>query len=228
MRDDMKVRILIAGALLAAGLAGGDASAKVVVLKDTGLGNTDILNTTGELTGGDSTVKASTTVKKVQGVVTQAGVSFEDIAYFEVKPRQELTSYSITNLATAPYYVKGKLQSPGIGELWGGQTEIYMIGKNGNIALAQTIVDILKPVKGVVTPQTDYSDTFKLGVGQYFVKVDSSGLDAVAGQGNAKYSLTLQGVAVPEPSTWAMMMMGVGALGMVLRGQRRADLALAA
>jgi hypothetical protein len=34
--------------------------------------------------------------------------------------------------------------------------------------------------------------------------------------------------AVPEPATWAMMMMGVGALGMVLRGQRRADRAPAA
>jgi hypothetical protein len=80
--------VAVMGVALLASASG--ASATSFLLKDTGTGLTDVLNTTGELTGGDSTVKASS-----------AGKAFIDTALFSVTPGEELTSYSLTNLPIA-------------------------------------------------------------------------------------------------------------------------------
>jgi len=46
-------------------------------------------------------------------------------------------------------------------------------------------------------------------------------VDTVTGQKVAKYSVELQGAAVPEPATWAAMLVGFGAIGASMRGARR-------
>ena len=69
------------------------------------------------------------------------------------------------------------------------------------------------------------SPTFFLGQGQkYFVNIffDGDTPDAFTG----KWLTTFSGPGVPEPASWAMMLMGFGGLGAVLR--RRRPVALAA
>lgn len=181
-------------------LGAGSASATTVFkLKDTGSGNTDILNTTGELTGGDSAVSASA-----------KGLSFTDTALFSVKPGEELTSYSLTNLGTTR-----------IGEISGGSMEIYQIVGGNDVAITDSFTQIGAATPKAVSSQTDYSGSFDLGPGNYLLKIVSSGVDAVKTQGAAKFSVELQGTAVPEPATWAVMLMGFGAIGASMRTARR-------
>jgi hypothetical protein len=206
MKFTVSAKAVAATAIVAGLLAGaGQASATTFLLKDSGLGKTDILNTTGELTGGDSLVKASKT-----------GVAFTDTALFSVKPGEELTSYSVSNLGTAKF---GK--TVGIGEITGGTAEIFkLVGKKETPVLT-SLINLGTVLAGKVSSHTDYSNQFVLGPGNYLLKVMSTGIDEVAGQGNAKFSVELQGTAVPEPATWGVMLMGFGAIGAAMRGARR-------
>jgi hypothetical protein len=43
---------------------------------------------------------------------------------------------------------------------------------------------------------------------------------AVPSQKNAKFSVELQGTAVPEPATWAVMLGGFSAIGASMRRRR--------
>ena len=58
--------------------------------------------------------------------------------------------------------------------------------------------------------------------------VDPNSLYITAGIGDEEHGLFAQLVPVPEPSTWAMMLVGFGAIGLAFRGRRRPKSALAA
>jgi hypothetical protein len=180
-------------------LGASQASAATVVLKDTDTGATDILNTTGELTGGDSAVKASKT-----------GIAFTDIANFVVNPGEELTSYSVTNLGTSL-----------IGQITGGTAEIFQVSGMTQTAVLASLVDLTAAPVGVVSQHSDFSNSFDLGPGDYELKIVSTGYDAVKTQKAAKFSVELQGTAVPEPATWGVMLVGFGAIGASIRNTRR-------
>jgi hypothetical protein len=196
--DMTKKSGLLAGiaAGMALAMAASGASATTFLLKDTGLGTTDVLNTTGELTGGDAHVAASA-----------AGISFTDTAVFTIAPGELLTSYSVTSNATST-----------IANISGGTAEIFT---SGGVAIPASLVTIDTVTPGVVTKFTDFSDQFDLGPGSYYIQIVSSGLKTAAAQGNAKFSVELQGVAVPEPATWGVMLMGFGAIGAAMRHSRR-------
>jgi uncharacterized protein (TIGR03118 family) len=57
--------------------------------------------------------------------------------------------------------------------------------------------------------------------------VDPNALYLTAGIGDEQHGLFAELLPVPEPSTWAMMLVGFGAMGMALRGRVRAKTALA-
>jgi hypothetical protein len=59
-----------------------------------------------------------------------------------------------------------------------------------------------------------------------FTARDTSGLGGLPSYGNEITGVSLAG-AVPEPASWAMMLLGVGGLGAVLRHQRQQGLATA-
>ncbi len=135
----------IAAAIGAALLVGaGGASATTFMLKDTGVGSTDILNTTGELTGGDSAVAASS-----------AGAAFVDTALFTISPGEELTSYSLTTLGT-----------PKIGEISGGTMEIFQVVGATEIPVLATLTTILTAPAHTISSQTSFSSDFNLGAGR--------------------------------------------------------------
>ena len=207
MKFSVPAKAMAAAAIGAALLASAShASAATFLLKDTGLGITDVLNTTGELTGGDSAVKASS-----------AGKAFIDTALFSVKPGEELTSYSLTNLGTSK-----------IAEISGGTMEIFQVVGMTDVPVLTSLTTIVTAPASVVSQQTSYSGQFDLGPGNYLLKIISSGVDAVKTQGNAKYSVELQGAAVPEPATWAVMLAGFGAIGASMRAGRRRQAAATA
>jgi hypothetical protein len=57
-----------------------------------------------------------------------------------------------------------------------------------------------------------------LGVGDYLFTFTGTSPSPYGGASTG--SLTFN-AAVPEPGTWAMMLLGFGAIGMVMRGRRR-------
>jgi hypothetical protein len=196
---------LFAGIALGAAflLTAGSASATTFLLHDTGTGLTDILNTTGELTGGDAKVPASFT-----------GTAFTDISYFTIAPGELLTSYDVTTQATVTPTGGGN------GIISGGSAEIYQISGMTHTPIAASLINLASAPPNQLST---FSNSFDLGPGSYFVQINSFGLD-VAGQKSgvaAKYSVELQGTAVPEPATWAAMLVGFGAIGVSMRSARR-------
>ena len=59
-------------------------------------------------------------------------------------------------------------------------------------------------------------------IGDHILYVNGS---LVNGPGNASYSGTLNIAPVPEPATWALMLLGFGGIGMAMRRRRRPALA---
>lgn len=55
-----------------------------------------------------------------------------------------------------------------------------------------------------------------LGIGSYHLSFSGQSPNGGAESGNLTFR-----VAVPEPSTWAMMLLGFGAIGLSMRGRRR-------
>jgi hypothetical protein len=180
-------------------LGAGSASAATFLLKDSGAGTTSNLGTTGELTGGDSAVAASKT-----------GVSFLDVGYFTISPGEFLTSYSVTTQGTSL-----------IGEISGGEAGLYKFDGSVYDLLPATVISLATVPTGVIASRANFSDEFDLGPGEYAIAIGSNGVDAVRSQGNAKYSVELQGASVPEPATWAVMLTGFGVVGASMRRARR-------
>jgi hypothetical protein len=193
----MRVPVLAACAALIVGgaFSAGSASAATFLLKDTGAGTTDILNTTGELTGGDALVLAS-----------NAGIPFTDTATFTISPGELLTSYTVTSHATSK-----------IANISGGTAELFTAA---NVPVAGSLVNIDTASAGH-NQFTDFSDVVDLGPGTYYIKIISSGLKTALTQGDAKFSVSLQGTAVPEPATWGVMLVGFGAIGASMRARRQ-------
>ena len=88
-------------------------------------------------------------------------------------------------------------------------SSIY-IDSVGN-AFVKTSADDLPETWALTTPIT-------LAAGTHTLFVNGN----IPSGGNASYSGTLNlGAAVPEPATWALMLLGFGGMGMVLRRRRR-------
>ncbi len=190
---------LIAGvAVSALLLAASGASANVISFYDTGTPNpTNILNVTGGLTGGDTQVG--------HGAFTDTGV-------FVIEPGALLTSYDITSQHSGSLYT-----------ISGGTMEIYQ----GGLPIAATLVDI--PTSNGLSYNSIGSSEFVLGAGTYTVVVTSFGKTPIHAGDYSTYSIELQGSAVPtpEPAAWALMLVGFGGVGAVLR-RRRSGFALTA
>jgi hypothetical protein len=179
-------------------VAGGSASAVTFHLHDTDAGSTDILNTSGELVGGNSAVPASA-----------AGISFTDNAFFQITPGELLVTYDVTSQGTSR-----------IGVIGGGTAELYEKIGNMYVALPATLINLTAVTPGVIDNLTSFSQEVNLGVGDYEIVITSKGYDTIASEGKAKYSVELQGVAVPEPASWSLMLLGAATLGGALRRKR--------
>ena len=206
MRDcRFKSALAIFVALIAAGSAAGGASAATLLLKDTGAGATDILNTTGELTGGASAVGASA-----------KGVGFHDVGYFSVGPDELLTSFSIISQGTGR-----------VAEISGGEATIYEDIGGVYRQLPSTVTALEPATPGAISQLASFSGQFDLPAGNYEIVIDSFGVDTVKTQGDAKFAVELEGVSVPEPATWAMLISGLAMIGLAAR-RRSENVALAA
>jgi len=82
-------------------------------------------------------------------------------------------------------------------------------------AFTKTSSDPAAEVWALVNPLT-------LGSGPHTLFVNGN---LANGPGNASYSATLNIAPVPEPATWAMMLLGFGAIGVAMRRRRRPALA---
>jgi hypothetical protein len=191
-----------AGAAVGAALvlaAGGASALTTFPLTDTLGDGTNNLNTSGELTGGDSAVSASA-----------GGVSFLDVGYFAISPGELLTSYDVTSQGTSK-----------VGEISGGEAGLYEEVMGVYDLLPSTVITLSTATPGVVSQLVTFSGTYALGPGNYAIGIASAGVDTVSTQGNAKFSVTLEGAAVPEPATWAAMLIGFGGIGASMRLRRR-------
>jgi len=180
--------------------AGGASASPLLTftLHDTDTGTTDILNTSGELTGGNSAVPA-----------TAGGSSFTAIGYFNINPNELLTNFDIVSHGTA-----------NIGEISGGTAAIYEDISSVWTLVPGTLINLQTAPSGVASVLTSSSSTVDLGPGAYRLVINSSGIDTLLGQGAAKFAVDLEGSAVPEPATWAMMILGVGLIGFAARRRR--------
>jgi hypothetical protein len=79
--------------------------------------------------------------------------------------------------------------------------------------LPTTVISLETATPCVINNLVSFSGEFALGPGNYAIAVGSSGVDTVKTEGNAKFSVELQGAAIPEPATWAVMLAGFGAIG---------------
>ncbi len=196
----MTSKVLFAAAASAVFFLGAStASAATFILKDSGLGLTNDLVTTGELTGGNAAVAASA-----------SGVAFTDMGFFTISTQTLVTSFSVSSHGTS-----------NIGEISGGTAALYKFDGSSYVLLPDTVINLASAPAGMTSQLASFSNDFTESPGQYAIKISSTGVDTVASQRMAKYSVELDGVAVPEPSTWALAMVGVGLVGTSLRVARR-------
>jgi hypothetical protein len=116
----------------------GGASAATILLKDTGAGTTSILNTTGELTGGDAAVVAS-----------KAGVSFLDVGFFSIQGDPLLTSFSVISQGTSK-----------IAEISGGEAGLYERVGSVYDLMPSTVINLQTAPPSVVSQLASFSGAF--------------------------------------------------------------------
>jgi hypothetical protein len=73
-------------------------------------------------------------------------------------------------------------------------------------------------LSGNPNPWTSYSDTLSLAAGTYQIRFAETDNQGFFQQGVDNVSIT---TSVPEPASWALMLLGVGAVGVALRSGRR-------
>ena len=103
------------------------------------------------------------------------------------------------------------------------------------IALAGSTLAMTAPVQAQSNPSFGFSLNFGNG-GQLLAHLDDAvfnhgflGLDEGSYDGaNIHATFTLMSAAVPEPATWAMMILGMGMVGAGLRLRRRQTVSAAA
>jgi hypothetical protein len=124
------------------------------------------------------------------------------------------------------------LQSPSfsgsftIDNITAGMYTILMGSSFGATFSSATLTAVVSGVDGTVYSLHDFPDNTNL-------KLDATTLDAgsyrfdFAGDAQSQTSFTgnIRIAAVPEPATWAMMIVGFGAMGVSLRRRRRQVLA---
>lgn len=74
-------------------------------------------------------------------------------------------------------------------------------------------------------PWTTYNETLNLGAGTYQIRFAETDNEGFFQQGVDNVSIT---TSVPEPATWAMLLLGVAGIGGAMRARRRGGLAFAA
>ena len=81
---------------------------------------------------------------------------------------------------------------------------------------------IIDSITGSGNALTLNTDTLMAGATYRFLYTFSAGTGGGTVSGNASF---LQSAAVPEPATWALMLMGFGGIGLAMRRRRRPVLA---
>jgi len=108
-------------------------------------------------------------------------------------------------------------------------TTILLNGLNNlNFTVGQVLLDGLIPFNvvtgGSSAPDTATLTATNIGAGAHTIVVNGS---IAAGSTGGSYAGVLNVAPVPEPATWAMMILGMGMVGMGLRMRRRAVAAFA-
>jgi hypothetical protein len=134
--------------------------------------------------------------------VTVAGVTTIDYSK-NPEPTSSFTgSFDINNTAAGVYSILLGSSTPGV--LFGSASLSGILGTVGTYNLTGGGTNVMQ-----LSPTT-------IGAGDYRFSFagTNSNVSGVAG-GNVTIS------AVPEPSTWALMILGFGAIGLTMRGRRR-------
>jgi PEP-CTERM motif len=215
----MSLKSLAACAVLFAGVVGAHAASATVVLYDNFNSDTQMLNWTGD------SVFTSVAYPNAAGNVASTDLIGTGFYNFYPGNGNYVDLDGTTGYGNAPY--AGVVQSKasfGPGEY----TLSFDLGGNARGAPAQTtVVDV--GGRQVASITLDSNDPFKLYTFNF--KTTAAGpltfyeLGPSDQQGNVLDNVTL--ASVPEPSTWAMLILGVAMIGFAAR-RRTGAMALAA
>jgi hypothetical protein len=138
------------------------------------------------------------------GVVTVAGVTTINFGQNPVSSPTFTGSFSLTNSAAGIYSIVLATSSPGVtfdSATLSGMGNIYTLGlfpDDTSLKLSPTLI----------------------GTGDYVFSFTGH-----AGQSGTLTGNVTISQALPEPGTWAMMLLGFGAIGLTIRSRRRPALA---
>ena len=251
----MKLSALLAGLAITAATAGSASAAIVVTYEDPGVTNTtatfDVIGKetfdsrpTG--TGGFSTTfggngvisgvySAGTTVSSGDQYGGEGGsnyaVTFNDAGY-------SLSLTSTQDAAGVTYfgYYLPALDAGNVLELYSGDTKIFTFDPSAVLArVAGNSAYYGKPDapnQGANSNEPYVFVNFYATDGARFDKVVFRESPASGGYESDNHTVgyfnTITGTGVPEPATWAMMIIGFGAAGVAVRNRRRVDQAFPA
>jgi hypothetical protein len=143
-----------------------------------------------------------------------SGIGFEQ--YFEFTlPVRETVTLSVSDSAIGAQRITGGVLSLNTWTSTGGVSPFIPIG---SLLEAASIDNVLGGQEATVSPDA-------LGAGSYFAEVSG-----VSGSSPIHIAIdgTITAVTTPEPSTWAMMFLGFGLMGLVGLRKRGARLGLSA
>jgi hypothetical protein len=108
----------------------------------------------------------------------------------------------------------------------GGSTQLYVLDtdldvlakQNNNGGVLTTVGGLGKDLGTRTSFDIAGSDAFAFnGSTLYRVDLNSGALSTVGNTDRALFGIAISTAAVPEPATWAMMMLGFGAVGYAMR-----------
>jgi hypothetical protein len=149
--------------------------------------------------------------------------------YKPALPGTEWISSGQSDASTGPYNFKGTISLSAIG---GNVQELLLKWRSDNFVKSvfvngQLVYDYTGPARnefGVTNPfehsfSTTAGNLFRVGDNEFVVTVqnrEGSGTDPVA------LNMAIFGSAVPEPGTWMLMILGLGAIGFAMRRRQTA------